>query len=487
MAIIVVLDCGATNVRAIAVNQKGSILASHYIKNETLKTNDSYHVWDFQTIWHKLITCCQNVTSRVKYNEIVGIAVTTFGVDGAPFDADGNQIYPIISWKCSRTVPMMEKFLNEFDRESLYLKNGVGDYSVNTIYKLMWLKENEPDVYSNMDKFVFISSMINQKLCGKLSTDRTMAGTSMLTDLDSSDWNEELLNYLNLSKESFPEMVDAGDVIGTVLDEVSKQLHLPAEIPVISAGHDTQFALFGSCIQKNQPFLSSGTWEILMSRTDRPVLNNELLNLGLTTELDSKKGVYNPAVQYISSAVMEWIEKTYFYDLINNTDKYSVMVKEGTKSPAGSNGVVFGPEFSVNADGKASGYIKNLSLDTTRGDIYRAALEGLAFKLKESLSVLMNASSLEANYLIVVGGGSKNTLWNQIRADILGIPVHAVSQSESTVIGAAMYGFFGAGLFNTPEEAQQIMKPGYTIYKPQSTYADFLKERCHVKRYSSSN
>ncbi len=176
MSIALILDCGATNVRAIAVESSGHIVASHHISNETVQTGNE-HVWNFDDIWNKLVQCVGNVTAQLpdmKRTDISAIAVTTFGVDGAPFNKDGQQIYPIISWKCSRTIAVMAQVEAEMDRQKLYLENGVGDYSFNTLYKLRWLKEHEPEVYQQMDKFVFISSMINHRLTGKLTTDRTM-------------------------------------------------------------------------------------------------------------------------------------------------------------------------------------------------------------------------------------------------------------------------------------------------------------------------
>ncbi|ANU38141.1 FGGY-family carbohydrate kinase [Vibrio scophthalmi] len=237
----------------------------------------------------------------------------------------------------------------------------------------------------------------------------------------------------------------------------------------------TQFALFGSGAKENQPFLSSGTWEILMARTPEPQLKSEYMAKGLTTELDSKRGVYNPAIQWLSSAVMEWVSTNFFNDIPQCEDKYSNMILEGSRSPVGSNGVLFNADFLLNQSNNGNGSISGLSINITRGDIYRAALEGLALQLHKSLSALSEVCNFEAESLIVVGGGSKNKLWNQIRADILGIPVFVLDQAESTVIGAAMYAFFGAGIYTTPSEAQDKMKPGYTIVNPGEYRDLYLK------------
>ncbi len=481
MSIVIILDCGATNVRSIAVNEQGDIVASHYIANETLQTG-TQHVWDFQQIWRKLVECCHKVTAQINASEIVAVSVTTFGVDGAPFDKNGQQIYPVISWKCSRTAPMMEKVAQELDRGELYKVNGIGDYSFNTLFKLKWLQENEPDVYARMDKWVFISSMITHQLTGEFTTDRTMAGTSMLTEMDCGDWHQETLDYLNLTPEHFPPMVDAGDTVGALREDIAYLLGIPKGIPVVSAGHDTQFALFGSGARENQPFLSSGTWEILMARSPKPSLDSSYLKQGMTTELDAKPGLYNPAIQWLSSAVMEWVAKTFFIDVINQDNKYAVMVAEGEAAPLGCNGTTFDPAFLLDGEQKGHGALQGLSINTTRGEIYRAALEGLAFQLAGSLKALSEISGFHPEGLMVVGGGSKNALWNQIRADVLGMPIYIVDQPESTVTGAAMYAFSGAGVFPDANAAQDAMKPTYTLVHPGKNHAQYqtIMENSHA-------
>ncbi|WP_375752864.1 L-fuculokinase [Vibrio sp. HN007] len=485
MSNVVILDCGATNVRAIAVNHEGKIVASHYIRNETEQTGEQpvKHTWDFEQIWNKLVECSQAITAQIDSSSICAVSVTTFGVDGAPFDAEGNQIYPVISWKCSRTIPVMEQVENDLERSEFYKENGIGDYSFNTLYKLKWLKDNEPDVYQRMDKFIFISSMLTYRLTGEISTDRTMAGTSMLTDLESGDWHSGVLDYLGLTSEHFPETVNAGEKVGNLKEEIAKELKLPKGIPVISTGHDTQFALFGSGVEERQPFLSSGTWEILMARSECPSLKSEYLQQGLTTEFDSNNTLFNPAIQWLSSAVMEWVTGKLFNDVADKNDIYRIMIEEGQAVKVGCNGVRFSPEFLTNQQGSGDGAISGISINTTRGEIYRAALESLAFKLRDSLETLSEIGGFKPEFLVVVGGGSKNDLWNQIRADVLNIPLKIVEEPEATVIGAAMYTFSGAKVYDSANDAQKAMKPSYrTIYpgENQSRYQALYQEMKHA-------
>ncbi|PJG85999.1 L-fuculokinase [Conservatibacter flavescens] len=460
MAIVLIFDCGATNLRTIAINEKGKILASCHLPNatQTGAEQPNYHVWDFEEIWQKLLYCAERTLGQLKQRaeltEVVGISVTTFGVDGAPFDHKGRQLYPIISWKCPRTIPIMANLSQYLDVEKLYQRNGIGQYSFNTLFKLLWLKERQPEVFANMDKWVFISSMLTQRLTGEFTTDRTMAGTSMMTELATENWDVEVLAQLGLTPSHFPRMVNTGEKIGELSTALCKQLGLHS-VPVISCGHDTQFAIFGSGAGLNQPVLSSGTWEILMSRTAQAKPSFEFMSQGLTTEFDIKPTYFTPAVQWVGSGVIEWIGKLLFPDVFGTKTYYTTMMAEGEN--AHQSAVNFDGIFHQIGQGKITG----LSVSTTRGEVYRAALEYMANQLKNGLQMLQQVSDFKATSIICVGGGSKNPLWNQIRANTLNLPIDIVDVAESTVLGAAMCTLAAVGVYGSPDEAQQAMKPKY--------------------------
>ncbi|VGM95427.1 L-fuculokinase [uncultured Avibacterium sp.] len=464
MAIALIFDCGATNLRTIAIDQKGKILASHHQPNRAQPDPQypHFYIWDIEEIWQKLLICAEKTLTQLKQShslqDIVGIGVTTFGVDGAPFDKAGNQLYPIISWQCPRTISIMENLAQYLDVNALYQRNGIGQYSFNTLFKLLWLKENEPEILQKMDKFVFISSMLNQRLTGVFSTDRTMAGTSMMTDLQSQTWDTEVLNVLGLQETHFPPMVSAGEKIGVLSTALCQQLGLNP-IPVISCGHDTQFAVFGSGAGLNQPVLSSGTWEILMARTEKAEPHIEFVPQGLTTEFDALSRCFNPAVQWIGSGVMEWVGKTFFADVKDTEEYYPTMIAEGSAAPVGSQGIRFSGKFNPADNGQGFGQISGLSMHSQRGEIYRAALEYMAYQLKAGLDILQQVSHFKAESLICVGGGSKNRLWNQIRADVLNLPIDIVDVAESTVLGAAMFTLAGVGVYDNVQQAQGEMQP----------------------------
>lgn len=475
--VVIVLDCGATNVRAIAVNTAGEVVAKAAVANATepAREHPEWHQWSLEAILARFTHCCRELQPALAGYEIRAVTVTTFGVDGALVDERGELLYPIISWKCPRTVAVMEQIRRYLDPEQLQRLSGVGQFGFNTLYKLIWLREQHPELVERAHAWLFISSLINHRLTGKMTTDRTMAGTSQLLSLQQECFSRTILDAVGLSEHFFPPMVAAGEVIGSLLPDFAERLGLPAGIPVVSAGHDTQFALAGSGAGPDQPVLSSGTWEILMVRT--PLVDSDALArvAGSTCELDADRGQFNPGLQWLASGVLEWVRTLGWPE----GGDYEAMIDEARAVPVGCDGVRMAPNLLANGVGHGQGAFTGLSLSTRRGHLYRAALEALAFHLKEQLTRLEQIGHFQAQQLLVVGGGSRNALWNQIKADVLGLPVLAIDEAETTVLGAALYAMTGARLHPTLAAAHAALTRRYTPFQPSAdagAYQTLYKE-----------
>lgn len=472
--LVLCLDCGATNVRAMVVDARGNIVGKASQPNATVPApeNAEFHHWDADKILSQLEDCSRRALAGVNAAEVGAVTITTFGVDGALVDDNGALLYPVISWKCPRTASVMENVGKYISQADLNKISGVGAFSFNTIYKLIWLKENRPELFEKARAWLFISNLIAFRLTGEMTTDRTMAGTSQMTDLCSGDFSEKILSAIGLKKSLFPKMVAAGEKIGAVTASAAARLGIPAGVPVISAGHDTQFAVFGSGAGKDQPVLSSGTWEILMVRSAKAELSPDDYKDGATAELDAAPALRNPGLQWIGSGIIEWV-KSLFY----KGESYDVMDAEAAALPPGANGVSLVPDFLPSDPHKGS--INGLVLGRTRAHIYRAAMEALTFRLKSRLARLESVGGFKSESLVLVGGGARNKIWTQIRADVLGIPVKVSKVSESTVLGAAMFAFAGAGAFPSPEAARDAFGVSYETYLPGKNapaYAEILKK-----------
>ena len=464
---ILALDCGATSVRAMVVDSLGQIIGRSRQANNTQvgMECESYHVWDAEHIFEQLCQCSREAVKDIAPERIKAVTVTTFGVDGALVDEQGQLLYPVISWKCPRTAAIMESVGKYMAQEQLNAISGIGKFAFNTIYKLIWLKENRPELLEKAAAWLFISSFFTCKLSGVMTTDRTMAGTSQLTDLKTGDFSESILGALGIKRSLFPPLVAAGEQIGSLLPEMAERLGIAgARAQVVSTGHDTQFAVFGSGAELNQPVLSSGTWEILMVRTPEANLSAEDYGDGATAEYDGQEGLINPGLQWLGSGVIEWMKA-----LAYKEDSYDVMDAEALEIAPGCEGVRVVPDFLPS--GVTQGSISGLVLGRTRAHLYRATLEALSLRLRSRLKRLESICGFQSQSLILVGGGAKNKVWSQIRANLLGLPIQTTTEPEITVLGAAMFAFAGADVYASPEKSREAFALSYEFYYPNEQEA----------------
>jgi len=465
--IVIVFDCGATNVRVIAINSIGDILASESFPNNTQPdpSYPAYRIWDVNEIWDKMCRASKKVISKISKDRIAGVTVTTFGVDGTLFDRSGKMLYPVISWQCERTKPIMAGIDKYLPLENLYNECGVLPFTFNTINKLIWFVEQKPELVEKSSRFLFMPSIFSFMLTGEMVNDTTMSGTSMLTNLSTRGFSENIINKINFPFEKLGTSVEAGTVTGKINAKASTETAIPAGTTVVATGHDTQFAIFGSGAEKNQPVLSSGTWEILMVRAEGFRSGKEQLEMGITTELDSRPGLYNIGNQWIASGILEWARKNLFGDI--KDDVYEVMISGAEKVPQGCNGVKIIPKFYEELKGKPGGQILGLTMESTRDEIYRAMLEALSLRLAEGKNALENAGGFKTESILCVGGGSKNRLWNQLRANYTGVPLKIIDQKESTVLGASLFVQAACGNASSPEDARSAINYKTEIIEPR--------------------
>ncbi|MFM2475764.1 L-fuculokinase [Celerinatantimonas sp. MCCC 1A17872] len=462
--VIIVLDCGATNLRAIAVNASGRIVAKQTAANQTESDSQhsQWHIWSLENIMNQLNQCARALMPQLSDYQVVALTVTTFGVDGTLIDAKGNLLHPIISWKCPRTIEVMESIDKYIDAKRLQSISGVGSFSFNTIYKLIWLKENHPELIDKAHAWLFISSLINYRLTGVTSTDRTMAGTSQLLDIHQEQFSQEILDAIGLNADLFPPMVQASEPIGVLREKAARELGLKKPVPVISTGHDTQFALIGSGAQPNQPVLSSGTWEILMARTtaiDTQSLSNYP---GSTCELDACSGLFTPGLQWLASGTLEWVREL-FWPKEAKPDVYQQMIEAARQVPAGCEGLQM--QGSLLNPASHPGW-QGLALNTQRAHFYRAALEHLAQTLSDNLLTLEAIAHFKSEQILMVGGGTRNPLWNQLKANATGKTLKILDEPETTVLGAAMFAFAGIKRYDSIAQAQAGFEHHYHYIQP---------------------
>ncbi|MGC9316756.1 MAG: FGGY family carbohydrate kinase [Armatimonadota bacterium] len=471
--LVVVLDCGATNARAVAVDTTGQVVAAASRPNEPAQQADApngWLVWPLEEVFGKLAETCREALDGIDASRVKAVTVTTFGADGAPVGADNDLTYPVISWQCGRTEELAERIEQYMPRWEIFRTTGYQVIPFNTLLKLIWLRENEPAALENADAWLMMPGLLSMLLCGERSIDPTAAGTMMAMDMAGRDWSPEMLGLAEVNADLFPRWVEPGGVIGEVTADAARQTGLPAGIPVVAAGHDTQFAAVGSGARPDEAILSSGTWEILMLRQERYEATREGFEAGLLIEADAEPGRWNPQLLMMGSGALEWIREQFFAGIEARAAAYERMIGAAEEVEPGAGGVMmipsFVPDTGPNAPHRTRGTLLGLGLNTSRAQVYRAGLEGLCYQLRHAAEVLQRSTGFEPKGIRVVGGGAKNPLWNQLRADVTGLPVTTIANEEATVAGAAIFALIGAGVFPSVEEGQSAAERGERTIEP---------------------
>lgn len=471
--LVVVLDCGATNARAIAVTVTGAIAGAAGRPNQPVPQPggpEHWRIWPLPDLFDQLCAACREAVSGLDPQRVRAVTVTTFGADGAPVAADGSLTYPVISWQCPRTEALARRIADYLDPYELFRITGYQVIPFNTLLKLIWLRENEPAALERAQCWLMMPGLLSLLLCGERAIDPTAAGTMMAMDMARRDWSPQVLELAGLGPEFFPRWVEPGQVIGQLSAAAAAACGLPAGIPVVAAGHDTQFALVGSGARADEAVLSSGTWEIALLRQDRYQATRAGFSAGLLIEADAQPGRWNPQLLMMGSGVLEWVRGRFYGEIADRAAAYPVMIAEAERQPLGAGGVQvlpsFVPDTGPTAPYRTAGTILGLGINTERGQIYRAALEGLCCQLRHALEILGECTGATVRGLRVVGGGARNPLWNRLRADVTGLPVTTIANEEATVLGAAIFGFVGAGVLSSVQEGQAAAELGERTIEP---------------------
>jgi L-fuculokinase len=484
-----VLDCGATNARAVAVDTAGEVVASVSLPNQPVRQDDAprnWRIWPLEAVFGKLAGACAEALAEVDPGRVAAVTVTTFGADGAPVDAANELTYPVISWQCPRTEDLAASMADRIDPWELFRTTGYQVIPFNTLLKLIWLRENAPEALEGAETWLMMPGLLSMMLCGERSIDPTAAGTMMAMEMArrgrigsansqqigfaNSHWSDEVLALAGLDASFFPHWVEPGEVIGEVTADAAEQTGLPEGVPVVAAGHDTQFAAVGSGARPDEAILSSGTWEILMLRQETYEATREGFEAGLIIEADAEPGRWNPQLLMMGSGPLEWIREQLFIDIPARATAYERMIMAAEEVEPGAGGVMmipsFVPDTGPSAPHRTKGTLLGIGLNTSRAQIYRAGLEGLCYQLRHAAEVLTLSTGFEPRGIRLVGGGAKNNLWTRLRADVTGLPVTTISNEEATVAGAAIFAFIGAGTFASVEEGRQAAELGERTVEP---------------------
>jgi L-fuculokinase len=462
------VDIGATSIKAGAFTEQGRELVVVHRPNAPIAQPDFAGgiIWNLARMRRQAFDALREVVSRLDGAEPISIGVTAFGADGAPMSPAGKQLYPAISWHEPRAKPQCARIIDELTPATIYRITGYHLAPMATVCKWAWLQENRPDVLEGATWLMIPDQMVYW-LTGEMRTDPMNASCEVAIDLRTGGWAEEMIRAARINQSLLAPLTRPGEVAGRVRPEIADSLGLPRGLPVAIGGHDVEVgAMAVGTGRPGHRYLDvAGTWEILLAHTTEFCPENVLYERGIDWAPYVNEGEFLAFSNMPAGSVLNWVRSVAF-----QRASWETVAREAEQAGVGANGIRFfpsliegmGPYGLQNLPGSLIG-IRTL---TKRGELIRSAIEALCIQVGNQLKLLEEMTGQPCEVLRVVGGGHKNDLWLQTKANVLGRPVEIVDISEATLLGAALLGGVGAGFYPSIPEAQDAVRFNIQTIEP---------------------
>lgn len=444
------LDIGTTNLKALIFDMRGGEVAAAISPTPITKTAGGGAHYDPEALWE---TTCRIINQAIaglldkvphaKASDLKGVAVASMAEAGVPLDKDGNALYPLIAWFDPRSEGEAQWWRDSNMEGLVWEITGQKVQHIFSANKLMWLRKNEPDVYSRTVKWACVADYIAYRLCGELAMDFSIASRTMLLDLKKSSWSDTLLDAAGIEKSLLPLLCPSGSLLGRVTRDAAQRSGLDTETRVFTGGHDHVVGALavGAC-QPGFVLDSSGTAEAVLTTARSVDSGFALSKAGFSIGNHTATGkFYTYGAMPSSGGTVDWSKKE-FPDSggLHNPGAHTLLFLphlRGSASP------------TRNAASKG-GFIGIRAYHTT-ADFSQAVLDGLCFELKAMTQALLGDEPIRK--MIAIGGGTKNDVWLQTKANVMQTAIEVPTVQEATAFGAALLAGIGLGIYKNADDA----------------------------------
>jgi xylulokinase len=413
------------------------------------------------------------VASETAHDPIQALAVSCQGEAVSPVDENGAILTNAIVSFDSRTEPYVPLWEEQFGRETIFQKSGQPLASLFTALKLHWLKDNNPSAFQKTKHVLGFEDLVMYRLGMPPTTDYSLAGRTMLFDVQAEEWNRDFLAYLDLDPGVMPELKPSGTLVGTVPDRIADEIGLPHGVQVVTGGHDQPCQTLGAgVIEPNIAAYGIGTVECIGPAFDRLLLNDVMLSNNICCYHHACPDLYIALVYNFSGgSLFRWYRDTLGVEELHRAresgrDVYELLCAEASDTPTS---LLVLPHFTTSGvphfDTRSKGMIAGLTLETTKSELTRGVLEGITYEMRQCVELLKEAGG-GIKTLRATGGGAKSDYWLQLKADIMGIPIAVPAVSEAGCLGCAILAGSATGVYGSIKEAAGSIAKIVRTYDP---------------------
>lgn len=465
------IDLGTSAVKLLLMDEKGQI---HKIVSKEYPLYFPHSGWSEQNPedWYEqTIDGMQELLEECDRTKVAGISFGGQMHGLVVLDGEDQVIRPAILWNDGRTVKETD-YLNE-----TIGKKNLSRYTANIAFagftapKLLWMKENEPELFAKIKKIMLPKDYLAYRLSGVHSTDYSDASGMLLLDVKNRCWSREMMDISGISRDQLPDLYESYEAVGTLKPELAEALGLSAEVKIAAGAGDNAAAAVGTgTVGDNRCNISLGTSGTIF-------ISSENFGVDAHNALHSfahADGHYHLMGCMLSAASCN----KWWMDEILSTKDYQ-KEQEGIKK-LGENKVYFLPylmgERSPHNDPDARGTFIGMTMDTTRSDMTQAVLEGVAFALRDSFEVARSLG-LKIERTKICGGGAKSALWKKIIANVLNVKVDVLENEEGPAYGGAILAAVACGEFASVTEAAEKLVRVVETVEPDSQLTEKYEEK----------
>lgn len=470
--LLVGLDVGTTNVKAVIVRPDGETVALASVSQETEYPQPGWASHNPERIWELSCQVLREAVGQVSDpRQIAGIAVASMGEAGVTLDEYGQPTYDVIAWFDRRTVLQTDRFSAQISADELFAITGTELQPIYTAPKLMWIRDMQPEAWARTRKFLNVSAYIAYRLGAEMAQDHSLASRTGLFDLRTRAWSDPLLTIAGLPRVVFADLTPGGQRIGSVSSDAAAATGLPPGTAIGMAGHDHLCgALAAGVVRRGDVLDSIGTAEGLLVGLDAPVNDVAMGGQGFTQGAHVVPDqYYGLGAIYTAGASYEWARQA-----VAGGRGHDEILAGARTVPAGSLGAMFLPHLRLavfpELDSRARGAFIGLTTDVTAEVLIRAVLEGVAMEGRAGFGPLARYARLDAlTDITVIGGTARNHLLIEIKASVMNACHYVLAVEEASALGAAMLAGMAAGIYASADDAIALVRHQSKQIEPDAT------------------
>ncbi|MEH7235627.1 xylulokinase [Bacillus sp. JJ1562] len=465
MKYVIGVDLGTSAVKILLVNQNGEVV-SEVSKSYPLIIGKSGYSEQIPEEWVEKTTAgLKELVEQFDgdVNDIEGISFSGQMHGLVLLDNENQVLRNAILWNDTRTTKQCEEIYEAFGKERLLEVTKNPALEGFTLPKILWVKENEPQVFERSNVFLLPKDYLRYRITGGVHMEYSDAAGTLMLNVSKREWSKEVLETFGLEPKFCPPLVESHAFIGMVTSEFAEVTGLSRETKVFAGGADNACGAIGSGIlSEGKTLCSIGTSGVVLSYEERNDLDFEgkvhYFNHG------EENTYYTMGVTLAAGFSLSWFKDTFAKD-----EAFDHFLEGVDEVPAGSNGLLFTPyivgERTPHADSNIRGSFIGIDASHERKHFARAVLEGITFSLNESIEIFRN-SGKTIDTIISIGGGAKNETWLQMQADIFNAKIEKLTSEQGPGMGAAMLAAYGSGWFTSLKECAGAFLETSKTYEP---------------------